>query len=221
MMGKARDIRTAVADELVFDPLVDSAGITVASTGGDVALNGTVPSYPQYLEAADAARRVAGVTGVHNRLEVVLAPGDYRDDPVLTTAARYALELNLTVPGTVEASAHHGNVILTGTVAYGGQRAAAESAVATLTGVRSVRDDIEISCDARPVDVLTAVQDALDRHALIPDDSDVIVATTGNTVTLTGHVATWAEHDAMLNCAWMTPAVYDVRDELVVSGRPG
>ena len=33
--------------------------------GGDVALNGTVPSYPQYLEAATAARRVVGVTSVH------------------------------------------------------------------------------------------------------------------------------------------------------------
>ena len=54
-------------------------------------------------------------------------------------------------------------VIRAGTVRYGSQRAAAESAVATLTGVRSVRDDIEISCDAGSVDVLTAVQDALDR----------------------------------------------------------
>jgi len=221
MMGKTTDIRAAVHDELVFDPLVDSAGITVASAGGDVTLNGTVPSFPQYLEAADAARRVAGVAGVHNHLEVVLAPGDYRDDPMLTTAASNALELNLTVPGTVEASAHHGNIILTGTVRYGRQRAAAESAVATLTGVRSVRDDIEISGDADSADVLTAVQDALDRHALIPDDSDVIVETTGNTVTLTGHVATWAEHDAILNAAWMAPAVCDVCDVLVVSGRPG
>jgi osmotically-inducible protein OsmY len=44
---------------------------------GAVALNGTVPSYPQYLEAAAAAQRVAGVREVHNHLEVVLPPGDY------------------------------------------------------------------------------------------------------------------------------------------------
>ena len=36
------------------------------------ALNGTVPSYPQYLEAAAAARRVAGVWNLQNHLEVVL-----------------------------------------------------------------------------------------------------------------------------------------------------
>ena len=39
---------------------------------GEVALNGTVLSFPQYLEAAAAARRVSGVKDVHNHLEVVL-----------------------------------------------------------------------------------------------------------------------------------------------------
>src|SRR5262245_58011769 len=217
-MGKTKDIRAAVEDELIFDPLVDSSDIRVENMNGNVALNGTVPSYPQYLEAAAAARRVAGVTSVHNHLEVVLPAGDDRDDPALTTTANNALELNITVPETVEAAAHNGNITLTGTVRYGSQRTAAEATVAALTGVRNVRDDIEISWDADAVDVTVAVQDALDRNALIPDDSDVVVDTDGNSVTLSGHVRTWAEHDAVLDAAWMTPAVYDVYDELVVTG---
>jgi osmotically-inducible protein OsmY len=217
-MSKTKDIRAAVEDELIFDPLVDSSDIRVENMGGNVALNGTVPSYPQYLEAAAAARRVAGVTGVHNHLEVVLPPGDERDDSLLTTTANNALELDITVPDIVEAAAHDGNITLTGTVPYGYQRTAAEARVAALTGVRNVRDNIEISWDADPVDVTVAVQDALDRNALIPDDSDVVVDTDENTVTLTGHVRTWAEHDAVLDAAWMTPAVYDVYDELVVTG---
>jgi hypothetical protein len=44
-------------------PDVDAAYITVRNIGGDVRLTGTVASYPQYLAAAAAARRVAGVTG--------------------------------------------------------------------------------------------------------------------------------------------------------------
>jgi len=59
-MGKAKDIREAVEKELSNDPLLDAAGITVRNLDGSVALNGTVPSYSQYLEAAEAARRVAG-----------------------------------------------------------------------------------------------------------------------------------------------------------------
>jgi hypothetical protein len=41
--------------QLDFDPLVDAMNITVVNLDADVALNGNVPSYPQYLEAAAAA----------------------------------------------------------------------------------------------------------------------------------------------------------------------
>jgi osmotically-inducible protein OsmY len=217
-MGKNKDIREAVEAELSFDPLVDATDITVKNMNGDVALNGTVPSYPQYLEAAAAARRVDGVTNVHNHLAVALPLGDYRDDAMLTTAANNALALNVTVPDGIEATADDGNLTLTGTVEYGAQRAAAELAVTGLTGVRNVFDDIEIGYDADPIDVDVLVQDALDRWALIPDDSDVKVDTEGNTVTLTGHVRTWAEHDAVIDAAWMASGVYDVEDVLTVTG---
>ena len=217
-MGNAKGIRAAVEEELIFDPLVDASGIWVESIGGNVALNGTVASYPQYLGAVAATRRVAGVTSVHNYLQVVLPPGDERGDPLLTTAASSALELNVIVPDGVEAAAHSGHVTLTGTVRFNYQRTAAEAAVAALTGVRKVKDRIEISRDADGVDATAAVQDALDRHALIPGDSDVVASTDGNTVTLSGHVRTWAEHGAVVDAAWMTPAVCDVYDELVVTG---
>jgi len=217
-MGKNKDIREAVEAELTFDPLVDATGITVMNLNGDVALNGTVPSYPQSLEAAAAAQRVDGVKNVHNHLEVVLPLGDYRDDALLTTAANNALTLNITVPDGIEATASDGNLTLTGTVRYGPQRAAAELAVAGLTGVRNVRDYIEIASGADPIDVDLLVQDALDRWALIPDDSDVTVDTKGNTVTLTGHVRTWAEHDAVIDAAWMPSGVNDVNDELTITG---
>jgi osmotically-inducible protein OsmY len=215
-MGKTKDIRGAVSAELDFDPLVDAADITVRNINGDVALNGTVPSYPQYLEAASAAQRIDGVKNVHNHLEVVLPAGDCRDDAMLTTTANNALTLNVTVPDGVEATAHYGNLMLTGTVKYGTQRAAAERAVAGLTGVRNIRDDIEIGYDADPADVDMLVQDALDRWALIPDDSDVKAHTRGTTVTLTGHVHTWAEHDAVVDAAWMASGVNDVNDVLTV-----
>ena len=217
-MGTTKDIREAVEAELAFDPLVDAADITVRNMDGEVALNGTVPSYPQYLEAAAAARRVAGVTNVHNHLAVALPDADYRDDAWLTTAANNALLLNVTVPDGVEAAARDGNLTLTGLVEYGRQREAAELAVAGLTGVRNVRDEVEISYDADPVDVTGLVQDALDRTAVVEDDSDVHVDASGHTVTLGGHVRTWAEHDAVVGAAWMASGVAQVRDYLDVTG---
>ncbi len=217
-MGTNKDIREAVKAELGFDPLVDESNITVKNMNGDVALNGTVPSYPQYQEAAAAARRVQGVTSVHNHLMVVLSASDYRDDPMLATAANNALALNVTVPSGVEASASDGNVWLTGTVGYGFQRANAEQTIAGLTGVRNITNDIEIFSDVEVADVTMLVQGALDRYALIEDDSDVAVDASDGTITLAGHVRTWAEHDAAIEAAWMGVGVTGVLDDLVITG---
>ena len=217
-VSKTKDVRAAVEKELGFDPLVDPADIAVRNIAGDVTLTGTVPSYPQYLEAAAAARRVAGVTGVHNHLEVALTDSTYRDDVELATAANNALAANVTVPDSVEAAAEDGNIFLTGTVSYGTERAAAEAAVAGLAGVRNVSNDIEISYVIDPVDVDLHVQQALDRSALVPDDSDVTANTKDGVITLTGHVRTWAEHDAVIGAALMGRGVIDIRDELQVTG---
>ncbi len=153
-----------------------------------------------------------------NNLEVVLPERGYRDDVKLATAANNALAANVTVPGSVEALAGDGNITLTGTVTYGTERAAAEAAVCGLAGVRNISNDIDISYDLDPVDVNLHVQQALDRSALVPDGSDVTADTKDGIITLTGHVRTWAEHDAVLVAALMARGVIDVRDDLQVTG---
>ena len=161
-MGKTTDIHEAVEAELKFDPLVDNADVHVVNISGDVALNGTVPSYPQYLEAAVATRRVSGVKNVDNHLQVVLPDADFRDDAMLTTAANNALTQNITVPDTVEATALDGNLTLTGTVEYGAERTAAELAVGGLTGVRNVHDKIELAFSVEQADVKERVKKGAD-----------------------------------------------------------
>ena len=150
MGGADDDIRDVVEDQLTFDPDVDAAqsDITVKTVNGEVALGGTVTSYPQYLAAEAAGRRVIGVRNLHNQLEVVLPPGDYRDDHTLTTTANDALTLNDTVRIGVEAAAANGYITLTGTVRDRSERTAAELLVAGLTGVRSVKNNIQIRADA-------------------------------------------------------------------------
>jgi osmotically-inducible protein OsmY len=214
----SKDIREAVQKELEYDPLVDPSGISVKNMNGDVALNGSVPSYPQYLQAAAAAKRVQGVTKVHNHLMVDLPVTDYRDDPMLTTAANNALAASATVPGSVEASASEGNVWLTGTVGNRFQRDEAERSVAVLTGVRGIADDIEIFTDIQTEDVAELVEDALLRYGFLPGDSDIRVGASDGTITLSGSVLDWVEHDAVVDAAWRGVGVKNVRDDLVVTG---
>ncbi len=212
-MGKAKDVREAVEGELGRDRLLHAGGITVVNVNGKVALNGAVPGYPQYLRAAETARHVAGVTGVRNHLQVVLPPEDYRDDAMLTTAANNALAASAAVPEGVEATAKDGNLTLTGSVKYGSQRAAAESAVSGLTGVRGVRDETDLVFDVDPDEVNRLISEALRRHAVPPDDSSVVAIASGNTVMVSGRVRTQAQRDAVVGAAWRGHAVMAVIDD--------
>jgi len=150
-MSRIDDIRDAVIDDLTFDPDVDASGITVEYTDGEVVLTGSVPSYPDYVKAAAVARRVDGVRCVRNHLQIALPPGDYRDDTALTAMANDALTLGHTTLARVEATAENGDVLLTGTVRSGTERAAAEMMIADLPGTRGVTNDIQIRDEANPL----------------------------------------------------------------------
>ena len=138
-----RDIRAAVYQELDADRLVDAADIVVEVVNGVVSLNGTVPSQDQRTQAATAARRVAGVTGVDNLLDVALPVGDYLEDAALAQRVNSALTAK-GVPDAVRATARAGDVVLTGTVRDITQRGAAEDAAAGVGGVLSITNRIEV-----------------------------------------------------------------------------
>ena len=139
-----RDIRAAVYKELVSDPRIDADGIVVDSFGGDITLNGTVPSQAQSSEAAAVARRVAGETTVQNLLAIALPSDDYGDDTALAQLVNEALGANRAVPDGVRATCREGNVFLTGMVSHSAQRVAAEDAAAGVDGVLSITNQIEV-----------------------------------------------------------------------------
>jgi osmotically-inducible protein OsmY len=143
-MDTSSDIRAAVYEELRVDPLIDTDDIEVELLNGDVLLNGTVPTQAQCSEAAVAAHRVGGVTAVHNLLGVALPSQDYGDDAALAQLANEALAANVAVPKGIQASAHEGNLVLTGTVSSSSQRVAAENAAAGCAGVLSIVNEIVV-----------------------------------------------------------------------------
>ena len=143
-MDASTDIRAAVYGALIEDPLIDTDDIEVQVLNGDVLLNGTVPSQAQSSEATVAARRVVGVTAVHNLLGVALPSDDYGDDAALAQLANDALAANVAVPKGIQASAREGNLLLTGTVSSSAQRAAAQNAVAGCAGVVSITNEIVV-----------------------------------------------------------------------------
>ena len=86
------EIKRDVEDELRWDPDVDAADIAVAVKNGVVTLSGFVRSYNDKWEAERDAKRVAGVLGVANDLEVRLPNIDERPDPDIARDAVAAIK---------------------------------------------------------------------------------------------------------------------------------
>ena len=143
-----RDIRAAVYEKLVTDPLIDADDIVVEVSDGVVSLTGTAPSQAQRSAAAAAARQVDGVTRVDNLLAIAQPGEGFGDNEALAQSANRALAANSAVPYGVRASAHEGDVFLTGTVSRSAQRVAAEDTVAAVAGVLSITNEIEVQGEA-------------------------------------------------------------------------
>ncbi|MDX6255830.1 MAG: hypothetical protein QOJ11_2164 [Frankiales bacterium] len=205
-----------VTDELFWDPKVDSTAIAVSANGGSVTLRGTVGGLREKREAQRAARRVYGVVAVDSQLKVKLLGDKGRADAELRGDVLQALMLNSVVPTTVDASVQDGVVALTGTVSWWYQRDEAEFVTTNIAGVLDVIDEITIATPTPNADNLQeSIKQAFKRNASF-DAEDLTVSTSAGTVTITGNIRSWAEHDAAIDAAWAAPGVKAVRDQLTI-----
>ena len=94
-MRSDTDIKRDVEAELKWDPDIDATDIAVAVKNGVVTLTGFVRSYTHKWQAESDAKRVSGVTGVANDLEVRLPTGSERPDPEIARDAVAALHTEL------------------------------------------------------------------------------------------------------------------------------
>jgi osmotically-inducible protein OsmY len=210
------ELRVDVEEELFWDPRVDNEAIAVATDDGDVTLRGTVGSFHEKREAANAAKRVYGVKSVDNELSVRLLDGYARDDADVRGGVLQALMLDAAVPSTIDASVRDGIVTLKGTTPFNYQRAEAEFVAGNVPGVIGVNDQVELTiADPTPSDVRHSITKAFKRDASL-DAEALSIDTFDGTVTLSGHVDSWVEHDAAVNAAWAAPGVLAVEDAIVV-----
>jgi osmotically-inducible protein OsmY len=115
---------------------------------GTVTLTGLVRNLFHKYGAEDAVKRVAGVVGVANNIQVQSLPGR-ASDPELARRAVAAIRRQLPLYWQqIRPVVRHGSVTLEGTVEWIHQRAEAEGAVRRLAGVVSVVNSIHLSGSA-------------------------------------------------------------------------
>jgi osmotically-inducible protein OsmY len=211
------DIKRDVEDELRFDPDIDATDIAVAVSKGVVTLSGFVRSYSQKAQAERDTKRIAGVVGVANDIEVRLPVIDERPDPEIARDAVNALKAELPYSSeNIKVIVKNGWLTLEGNVEWNYSRERAESAVKRARGVKGVTNSIVVKPKVAPYEIRRKIEDAFRRSAEI-DASRVTVEANGSEVVLRGTVRAWAERQEAERTAWAAPGVTKVDNRITIS----
>ncbi len=216
-MRSDHDIESDVKDELRWDPDLDSTDIAVSVNKSVVTLAGFVRSYSDKYEAEAAAKRVAGVAGVANDLEVRLPVIDERPDPEIARDAVATIKAQLPLSADhIKVLVKNGWVTLEGNVEWQYERTIAENTVRRLKGVRGITNSIVLKPRAQPSEIKRKIAEALKRNAEL-DANRITVEASDNKVVLKGTVRSWIEREEAERVAWSAPGITRVEDRIVVN----
>jgi osmotically-inducible protein OsmY len=211
------ELRQNVLDELEWDPSFDAAHIGVTADEGVVTLTGHVSSYAEKLAAIASTRRVKGVLGVADEIEVRRPEDKKTEDDQIAKRATAILEWSTGVPeGTIQVTVRNGWVTLAGKVEWFHQRSAAEDAVRKLSGVVGLFNKIQVHPSAKPSEVKEKIEQALKRLAEVEASAIRVTVRNKDEIVLEGTVDTWEERSAVEKAAWSAPGVRYVEDKVTV-----
>jgi len=215
-MKSNESLQKEVQDAIKWEPLLKAAQIGVTVDDGLVTLTGTVDSYVKKTEAETAAKKVAGVKAVVEKIEVKFGESDAKDDNDIAKEVINALKWNWQVPNDkISIKVENGWVNLYGDLQWNYQKDAAKAAIKNLLGVKGVINDIKIASDVQDRVEKGEIERAIARNWSI-NDQNIEVNVSGSRVTLSGTVESIFQKDEADRIAWNAPGVWFVDNNLTI-----
>jgi osmotically-inducible protein OsmY len=215
-MKTNEELQKDVQNAIKWEPLLNAAEIGVTAKDGVVSLTGVVDSYSKKLEAENAAKNVAGVKAVVEKIEVKFTSTWNKSDLDIANEVVTALKSNLVVPkDKIKVKVEGGWITLDGEVPWNYQGEAAKKAVTYLNGVKGVTNNIKIKSEVHDEIEKEKVESALKLNWSL-NSQNIKVKVSGTNITLTGTVSSWYQKEEAGRIAWSTPGVWSVDNELFI-----
>ena len=210
------ELKKDVVSELSWDPLVQEARVGVAVSDGVITLTGHLDTYAEKVATKRAVERVSGVKAIAMEMDVIPLGIHQSSDTEIAAAVQHALSWTTSVPtGRVHVSVEQGWVTLSGELDWNFQRRALERMIRPLKGVAGIIDNIRLKTMPVPANLSNRIQEALTRQA-VREARRIEIIADGSTVTLRGHVHSWAERNAAEGATWSAPGVSRVNNQLTI-----
>lgn len=216
-MKSNEQLQKDVQDAIKWEPLLHAAEIGVTAKDGVVTLTGIVDSYVKKSEVEDAAKNVAGVKAVVEKIEIKFnSLYSKKDDTVIAADVLRALEADWQIPADkIKVKVEKGWITLDGEVEWKYQSDVARNVVKQLIGVTGVANNIKIKPTISEAIEKEDIERALWRNASI-DERDIKVNVTDHKATLTGTVHSIYEKDEAARVAWNARGIWEVVNDLLV-----
>ena len=215
-MKTNEELQKDVQNAIKWEPLLHAAEIGVTVKDGIVTLSGTVDGYYKKTQVEDAAKNVAGVKALVEKIEVRYSKDFNKSDNEIAAEVLKGINNIWSVPNNlIKVKVENGWITLEGELAWNYQREETKNAINYLTGVKGVTNNIKIKSEIHDSIEKKDVEKALARSWAF-NSNDISVKVSGTNVTLTGIVSSIYQKEEAGRLAWKTPGIWSVENNLVV-----